>query len=318
MQDLETARTFWKRISDSILQLESHIRSDPGHGDARSLLADIGTHCWQITREFWAVGRSCGWALNNQELNDMVFGLFATPLSTKQSLESAFNDLKDKGRQAKANKMSPYCRWSYLSLNPFAASGGIRTVKVSDVDFSIAASTDTIKEARELPHFRGVRSACLPTEMPSQKELTERWRPAGFQTNRVAAAAVAFCIQAARVDFARQFLAVAWTGCFLLKRQVYFVKRKGSFVLSCGFFKWASIIIPMNVSKVGDETYLWPDPESVRDAVHWNTGNSFEDMDYVPTEVLPPCAMPVRLLGRCCVARVTGEPEHVMRPAFRT
>ena len=132
----------------------------------------------------------------------MVHALFATPHSTKQSLESAFNNLKDKGRQSKANRMGPYTPWSYLCLNPFAESGGIRTMTLSETDFAAAASTpDWIQEVRNLPHFNGVRSAVLPTEMPSHKELTEHWRPAGYQTNRIAAAAVAFCIQAARVDF---------------------------------------------------------------------------------------------------------------------
>ena len=303
-------------MSDAILQLESHVSSHPDHGDARVLLADIGTHAWQLTREFWSVGRRHGWL--SKEIDDMVFGLFGTPFSTKQSLESAFNNLKDKGRQSKANKMGPYTRFSYLAMNPFCQSGGIRRLELTDGDFSNAASTDFVHEARALAHFNGVRSAALPTEMPSQKELTDHWRPAGYQTNRISAAAVAFCIQAARADFPEQMLSTAWTGCFLIKRGVYFDKKKEIYVLACGFFKWASIVIPMNAIQAAGETYLWPDPESVEDAVHWKVGNNFDDMEYVPTQILPPCAIPTaRLWGKCCICHVTGGHEHIMKPAFR-
>ena len=249
----------------------------------------------------------------------MVHALFATPHSTKQSLESAFNDLKDKGRTGKANRMGPCTRWSYLCLNPFTESGGIRKLVLTDQDFATATSTDWAAEARNLAHFSGVRAAVLPTDMPSHKELTERWRPAGYQTNRVAAAAVTCCIQAARVDFSEDLLSMAWTGCFLLKNRVYYDKKSRMFVIACGFFKWATIIIPMNGIQAAGETYLWPDPESIQGAVHWKVGNSFDEMEYVPTEVVPPCAMQTRrLYGKCCVCHVTGDHEHIMKPAFRT
>lgn len=172
-QELEFARSLWRRISDSILELESFVAKNPD-STARTLLTDISTHVWQITREFFVLGRASDWSLQDVHLSEMVRVCFGTPVSTKASLESAFNDLVDKGRQAKANKMSPYTRWSYLALNPYAKTGGINTLKVSTEDFMAAAQySDDYQLAKDLPHFSGARSAELPANCPTKKELKD-------------------------------------------------------------------------------------------------------------------------------------------------
>ena len=141
---------------------------------ARTLLTDISTHNWQISREFFALGRASDWSLQDTHLTEMVRTCFGTPVSTKASLESAFNDIIDKGRQAKAVKMSPYTRWSYLTLNSFAKSGGINTLKLGDDDFMDAVHmSGDYREAKDLPNFNGVRFAELPEDCPTKTELKE-------------------------------------------------------------------------------------------------------------------------------------------------
>ena len=179
-QDLENARCLWRRIANSILNLEAFVTKHPD-SIARTLLTDISTHVWQITREFLVVGRASDWSLKDEHLNEFVRTCFAAPASTKASLESAFNALIDKGRHAKSNKMSPYTRWSYLSLNSFAETGGINTLKLRPDDFQGGAQgTYDYQYAKELPHFAGVRSAELPAECPSRKDLKENRRFLSF------------------------------------------------------------------------------------------------------------------------------------------
>ena len=132
------------------------------------------SHAWQISREFFVVGRASNWSLDDAELREMVHVCFATPVSTKSSLESACNDLIDQGRQSKSNRMSLCTRWSYLSVNPYAASGGISTLKLRHEDCMAGAHyVQDYKDAAELPHFQGVRSATLPSECPSRTDLKD-------------------------------------------------------------------------------------------------------------------------------------------------
>lgn len=170
----------WANTSKCILQLEEYVAKTPHSVIARTLLTDVGTHSWQITREFFVIGLKCNWNPFDEDLTDLVHSLFATPYTTKASLESGFNAIKDHSRHAKANKMSPYTRWSYIAVNPFAKSGGIQTVKCTDQDFAHASSNPSgTREIRELAHFNGVRRATLPADCPQRRDLANRWRPAG-------------------------------------------------------------------------------------------------------------------------------------------
>ena len=140
----------------------------------RELLSDIATHRWQICRELFIVGAAAEWP--PQSLRDFCFLLFGGPMTTKQSLESNFNTLSDKGRGNKAKAMSSFTRYSYAILNPHATSGGLNLTKCDESDFaSLAINTSELRELQNLNIFSGVRSAKLPAECPSRKELKVGW-----------------------------------------------------------------------------------------------------------------------------------------------
>ena len=71
--------------------------------------------------------------------------------------------------------MSPWTRYSYLAVNPFVGSGGIKTVECEEEDFSeIAMNSSISQDMCDLQPFSGVKAAELPEECPTAKELQER------------------------------------------------------------------------------------------------------------------------------------------------
>ena len=98
--------------------------------------------------------------------------MFCGPMTTKASLESAFNDIKDKGRGSKANRLGAFTRWSYLACNAFAPSGGINTLTVDEADFSkLITRPQEFTDIQSLNVFTGSRGAELPDETPTRKDL---------------------------------------------------------------------------------------------------------------------------------------------------
>ena len=316
-------RQMWQKVTQAIVELERHVSRHPDATHARSLLSDIATHHWQITREFIVTGRRCDWDPKNVELKAMIQTVFGTPLTTKQSLESCFNNIKDLSRQSKAFKMSSYTRFSYASLNPYAQSGGVNILKLEPEDFSYAAPdfTGTLKEVSELKMFSGVRSAELPDETPSTSALQNKWRPAGFMANRAASAAVATAIRAWLFDFSEDYLNKSWTGALFKKRTVYYRRNQEQYFIQCGFYKWASIVIPCQKLEDADSgtTYVYPTREELN-AVTWLVADGVgkhSNFEYVPTEIQPPCCIPTKFSDKCCLAKITGPHEPILKPAFR-
>lgn len=172
---LVNIQKIWKTACATVLDLEEFVKKNPQNPHARSLLSAIGTHHWQLTREIFKEGIRCGWKPADDTLKAICHALFNCPMTTKQSLESGFNHIKDHSRDAKANKMSPWTRYSYLAVNPHVTSGGIATINCDTEDFSTISMEASIpQEIEELNPFTGVRSAQLPEECPTSKELQER------------------------------------------------------------------------------------------------------------------------------------------------
>ena len=287
-------RDAWEKVTETIVRLEKHVSRHPDATNARTLLSDIATHHWQLTREFIVTGRLCGWDPQNEELKAMVETVFGSPLTTKQTLESCFNNIKDLTRQSKAFRMSPYTRFSYTSLNPYAASGGVNILKLQPDDFSQAATdcTGMMKEVSSLKVFNGVRSAELPDETPTKAALQNKWRPAGYLANRTATAAVATSIRAWLYDFSEDFLSKTWTGALFKKRSVYY---QDEYFIHCGFYKWASIVVPCEYLEDGKSgtSYVYPTREL--SSVMWvitDGASEHSNFRYVPTEIQPPCCIP--------------------------
>lgn len=101
----------------------------------------------------------------------------------------------------------------------------------------------------------------------------------------------------------------------MVKRECYLKIDTKEYFMSCGFFKWASIVLPLELEQIDGVSYLMPC--SKLDSVKWCVTNTIEEVLHVPTEVRPPCALPLKLARRCCCAiAVTGEHQQVLRPAF--
>ena len=85
----------------------------------REMFQDMQTHAWVIVREILITGQRCGWEPDDEDLTSLAWG----PCTTKSTVESAFNHVKDTARQSKQTmKMSPFTRYSYLTCNPYAKS----------------------------------------------------------------------------------------------------------------------------------------------------------------------------------------------------
>ena len=120
------------------------------------------------------------------------------------------------------------------------------------------------------------------------------------------------------MDFSEEYLGAAWSGCLLLKREIYMVKRK--YIISCGFFKWSAIVLPMEVKSIAGQCYMWPSIGEFDDgipSITWLSGNMMELARHIPTEIVPPCCLPSELLGKSCALRVTGDDQEILKPAFR-
>lgn len=170
------ARMIWRRVCNGILKLEQHVLDNKEDRLAKQLLDDIGTHALQLTREIFVLGKKCDWSPADPGLQEVCEVLFKVPQATKASLESAFNSLKDRTRQQKAQRMSNWTKWSYLILNRYAGTGGLNSVSLTHDDFTNISSNSAVQEqAQAIPVWKGLKHAALPMDdMPSKKTLEVR------------------------------------------------------------------------------------------------------------------------------------------------
>ena len=96
--DKEEAIGMFKRMANVVMDLEAFVMQNPGNKLVRSLLTDLSTHHWVLTREFIMLGTQKGW--DSPEFMEQCVAVFAAGNSTKYTLESAFNHIKDSLRQA--------------------------------------------------------------------------------------------------------------------------------------------------------------------------------------------------------------------------
>ena len=98
--DLPTVVHHLKKIFKTIQKMEDHLKDKPSDSWVRSLLSDVGTHHWVLSREFFMVLQSVDWNFRHPSFLQMAVATFAAGSTTKYTLESAFNHLKDSLRQA--------------------------------------------------------------------------------------------------------------------------------------------------------------------------------------------------------------------------
>lgn len=100
LSDRDEAAKIFKKVAKAITGLEDFVKENPDKQSARTLLTDIGTHHWVLTREFMILGEQCRWNLRDPQFLEQCLAVFACGNSTKYTLESAFNHMKDSIRQA--------------------------------------------------------------------------------------------------------------------------------------------------------------------------------------------------------------------------
>ena len=201
------------RVCKAILKLEEFVSDNPMHATACALLESIATHKWQVTREIFVMGANTNWTWDDDELRATAWAMFSGPMTTKSTLESAFNHLRDKGaRHSRNQKMSLETRYSYLATQPYARgdTGGVAQVRPTADDFTTLAREAAARDAiYSLKPFKPTATK-MPQTYPHPLDIARKWRPAGFHANRVAAAAVALATSTAARSFAG--IAEAWTG----------------------------------------------------------------------------------------------------------
>ena len=205
------ASSKWKMVAKVWLKLEDFCLGNPRNSAAAMLLEDIALNRLQLTRQFMVRGLAIDWDFRDEELRSLAFAVFATPATTRDALESAFAWLRDCSmRQAKNRKMSPYTKYASLLMCPYALAGGIQQVRAFAEDYTaLRTSGFQDSEVMQLNPFKPLKTP-LGKEFPTTAEIRDKWKPAGFQSNRVASAATALCLQQAPHDFSQ--IDKAWSG----------------------------------------------------------------------------------------------------------
>ena len=200
-------------VCKAILALEEFVNNNPMHASACALLESIATNKWQVTREIFVMGANSGWTWDSDDIRATAWAMFSSPMTTKSTLESAFNHLRDKGhRHSRNEKMASETRYSYVATQPYARDeGGVQQVKTSVEDFSyMGRETSARSEIYALKPFNPM-STKMPTTYPHPQDIAAKWRPAGFYANKVSAAAITLAVKTAPRHFAG--IGNAWTGC---------------------------------------------------------------------------------------------------------
>ena len=176
-------------------------------GREKELYKDIGTSSWQIVREILCEGTAKDWA--PVELQGLAKACFGGSASTRECLEMPFGWLKDSLRASKAQKASVWTRWLYLLVNPYCREGGIKQVLPDSSDFMQLLQQGFKDETLLSAHPFNPLKTKIGNWMPRPGAVKDV-RPAGYHTNRVAAAGMALCVASASSDFVD--VGRAWAG----------------------------------------------------------------------------------------------------------
>ena len=105
--------------------------------------------------------------------------------------------------------MSPYTRWSYLAVNPYARDSGVKQCEPSKHNFAQLSTRPMLLQHTLADKPFTASATKLPPDAPSRQAIEQQWRPAGYLANRQSAAAVAYAIHA-RANFGQA--QHAWAG----------------------------------------------------------------------------------------------------------
>ena len=211
-EKLKEARNIWRKTFTAILQLENFVKQHPADPFTRALLTDISTHDWTLTREFWITGKKCDFDPMDADFRELAFVCFGGPCSTGYTLESAFNHIKDAQRHSKCGRLSVFSKYCYAALNPYLEKAGVPSPQLAISEFSRFAEdphlhNEVMADNPFVPQNTGMVKDC-----PSRRDIGSYWRPAGWEANRNAAAAVGLAITQCGSNYS--LVKKAWLGSF--------------------------------------------------------------------------------------------------------
>ena len=206
-----TMRTMGQ-LADAVLALEDYTRANPSDVFAASLLSDLATNKWQVTREMWVSGVATGWSCDDAEMQQLAWACFSGPASTKDALEMVFGYLKDSLRSTKNRMIKSWTQFMYVLASPYAAAAGIKCILPSAADFVAFLHKDPAAAIGALNPFQP-RSRNLDQKIVPEAKDVAKIRPAGFHANRDAAAASAYLHAHVRSGQPLSEMRPVWPGC---------------------------------------------------------------------------------------------------------
>ena len=200
------------KMAQGLLDLEDYcLKHKDNH--ASSLLKDLSTNKWQLTREMLIQGEGCKWNSKNREMQWLAWACFAGPGSTKDVMELAVNWLKDSLRSAKNKLIKGWTKFLYLLCSPYTAASGVATLvpTISDFTAYLSAQPSPLIEIPKMHPFNPL-SADLNRKILPNAQAVENIRFAGYHTNRNGAAAAAFLLKHTQTGQSMDKLPQAWPG----------------------------------------------------------------------------------------------------------
>ena len=194
--DRRRCQVLCTRMAEALLKLEDLMAKAPNNSDLRGLRDSLGTADWPLLREVLVLGLKTNWDPTNDEMRLLVFTLFAGPGSTKDSLESCFNWLKDSVKVNKSKKMHPFTKFFYTMANPYVKHAGVEPIRPTMSDFQQLLDEGFRDSEVTQHHVFGYTKTPLGKDFPRLNQLiaNAKIRKAGFHSNRNAAAASAFML----------------------------------------------------------------------------------------------------------------------------
>ena len=201
-----------KEMSAAILKLENAVKAPRCDKALMTLLSDVGTNSWRVTRIIWVHGFRSDWSCSNSELRSIAFSMHAQPLSTKGILENMIGWVKNHAeRHSKNQKMAAWTRYLYTLTSPYGIDAGVQQTRPNIQDFAAfmaGRSVTGIQDVANLHPFKPSRHS-LGDCVPKLRQI-KKWRPSGRNSNKVSAAAHMYTLHYSPTNFS--LADRAWAG----------------------------------------------------------------------------------------------------------
>ena len=158
-----------------------------------TLVDDVGTMDWTLTREICAELEQCNYDCEHERVRELAFSVFGSGAETKTTCENVFAWLSDSARrQSSSDKMADETKFMYVQTCPYAQEGGTPMLHPPPGDIRAQSAAD-VRQYQDLKPFAGHWQQ-LPFEGVTKAQI-KKWRPAGFFAQRRGAAAALFLLK---------------------------------------------------------------------------------------------------------------------------